>query len=72
MKADVTAGVPVLFSCPSKCCGCTACMSICARSAISMCPDEEGFDFPIVDQLECTRCLLCIRVCPMKAEHAKP
>lgn len=32
------------------CTGCAACMNSCARSAIRMVADEEGFLVPIVDK----------------------
>lgn len=36
----------------SSCCGCTACFNICPKNAISMQPDEEGFLYPVVDQIK--------------------
>ena len=47
------------------CCGCTACASICGKKAIEMCPDEEGFLYPICNLSLCTNCHLCERVCPI-------
>ena len=49
-----------------ECCGCTACQSICPRSAISMNPDEKGFLYPTIDVSRCVGCGLCYTVCPMK------
>ena len=34
----------------AKCCGCTACYSICPAKCILMVPDEEGFLYPIVEK----------------------
>lgn len=59
--------IPILYKTKSECCGCTACYSICPRSAISMQPDEEGFDYPVIDEEKCVRCEMCIKVCPIKA-----
>lgn len=49
----------------SKCCGCTACASICPRNCIEMNSDEEGFLYPIVDESLCIDCHLCEKVCPV-------
>lgn len=50
----------------SKCCGCTACKSICPKQAIIMKQDEEGFLYPIIDKNKCVNCGLCDKVCPIK------
>lgn len=47
----------------SKCCGCTACASICPYDAICMQPDELGFLYPMVDRTKCVDCGLCEKVC---------
>lgn len=49
----------------SKCCGCTACKSICPKQAIIMKEDEEGFLYPIIDKTKCVNCGLCDKVCPI-------
>ena len=46
------------------CTGCGACLSLCAQSAITMQTDEEGFDYPFINQTTCVDCGLCQRVCP--------
>lgn len=33
----------------TKCCGCTACASVCPKNCISMQCDGEGFLYPVVD-----------------------
>lgn len=48
----------------SKCCGCTACYSICPMGAIEMAFDDEGFKYPQIDKVRCIECGLCDRVCP--------
>lgn len=48
-----------------KCCGCTACFSVCPKEAITMRADEEGFQYPYVDDDKCINCGLCERVCPI-------
>lgn len=47
-----------------KCCGCSACLSICPKKAISFEMDEEGFRYPIVNKKKCIKCNLCEKVCP--------
>ena len=56
------------------CCGCHACVNICAKHCISMQADEEGFLYPIVDKGTCTDCGLCDKVCPVinQSEPRKP
>lgn len=48
-----------------KCCGCTACVSVCPKDYISMSEDKEGFLYPIVDSTKCIDCGLCEKVCPV-------
>ena len=60
--------LPILFTNKDECCGCSACCEICPQSAITMSEDEEGFDYPEIDQDRCVRCRLCLRVCPVKKQ----
>lgn len=57
----------------AKCCGCTACKSICPQNAIEMKEDEEGFLYPRVDTNKCINCGMCKNVCPIlnKNSNAK-
>lgn len=48
-----------------KCCGCTACASICPQKCITMKPDFEGFVYPMVDENGCINCKLCEKTCPV-------
>lgn len=48
-----------------NCCGCTACVSACPKSCISMSADMEGFLYPVVDSVKCIDCGLCEKVCPV-------
>ena len=57
-----------LFEKKQDCCGCTACYAICPKQAISMQPDEEGFDYPHIDEKKCVRCYMCLKVCPIRSE----
>ncbi len=49
----------------NKCCGCSACKSICPRSAISMVEGYDGFLYPEIDQSKCIDCGLCKKTCPV-------
>ncbi|OWV20182.1 hypothetical protein B7990_03135 [Fibrobacter sp. UWB4] len=46
------------------CCGCGACKEVCAKNAISLVADNEGFWYPKVDSSLCVNCGLCEKVCP--------
>ena len=49
-----------------KCCGCTACVSICPQECIKMVEDDEGFLIPrLVEDRRCIDCNLCNDVCPV-------
>lgn len=52
----------------NQCCGCGACMQRCPQSCISMQEDEEGFLYPVVNQVKCVHCNLCLKVCPFHQE----
>lgn len=59
---------PVLYVEKKDCCGCSACVAICPKSAIEMRRDAEGFDYPEVDTEKCVQCYMCIKVCPLKGK----
>lgn len=52
------------------CCGCQACVSVCAKRCITMQTDSEGFLYPVVDKDTCTDCGLCEKVCPVIHQSA--
>ena len=60
---------PILFKRKEECCGCTACYSICPREAISMIVDDEGFEYPQINNEKCIRCCMCLAVCPFKGKE---
>lgn len=56
----------VLYQSRYDCCGCTACYSVCPVNAIRMTSDDEGFQYPVIDQDICVNCKKCESVCPLK------
>lgn len=36
------------------------------KSAIKMVEDEEGFEYPLIQEDKCVRCGMCLKVCPIK------
>ena len=48
-----------------KCSGCTACMNICPKKAITMVTSSDGFKYPQIDQDKCINCGLCKKNCPV-------
>lgn len=57
----------------SKCCGCTACASVCPIDCIEMKEDTEGFLYPSVDKYKCIDCGACENVCPiLNAKEDEP
>ena len=61
--------VPILYEKKAFCCGCTACYSICPRKAIQMIEDEDGFEYPVIQENLCVNCKQCIKVCPIKLKR---
>lgn len=47
-----------------KCTGCNVCVQICPFGAIKMVEDEEGFEFPEIDNNKCKECGKCAKKCP--------
>lgn len=56
----------ILYEFKKDCCGCGACTAVCPKSAIYMEEDEEGFIYPRIDENNCIKCHMCIKVCPLK------
>jgi coenzyme F420-reducing hydrogenase beta subunit len=56
---------------PTNCCGCTACIAVCPKEAISMQPDTMGFLYPVVDERKCVGCGKCEKVCAFSDRYDK-
>ena len=60
-----------LFKNEKECCGCGACYNICPKQAITMKRNDEGFDYPEINNAICINCGLCEKVCPIKHKQNK-
>ena len=49
----------------AKCTGCSACVNICPKKAISFNNDSAGYRYPKVNLDNCVDCSLCENVCPI-------
>lgn len=47
------------------CCGCGSCEQKCPNRCITMITDEEGFQYPSINKLECLHCGKCKDACPI-------
>lgn len=50
------------------CCGCSACEQKCPTGSIRMKRDNEGFLRPVINEITCSRCNVCEKVCPELTE----
>lgn len=55
----------------NECTGCTACLNVCPKKAITMIKDEEGFLYPEIDNNLCINCGACLKICHLKNEKYK-
>lgn len=47
----------------NNCTGCTSCVNVCPKKAISMIEDDRGFLRPYIDEEKCIKCGMCERFC---------
>lgn len=59
-----------LYESKDKCCGCSACQSICPTNAIQMISDGDGFLYPHVQKDKCIECEMCIKTCVFKSTRS--
>ena len=55
-----------------NCSSCAACANVCARNAVSMQLDAEGFYRPVIDVEKCVQCGACERACPWNKPVKNP
>lgn len=55
-----------------NCSSCAACANVCARNAVSMQLDAEGFYHPVIDAEKCVQCGACERICPWNKPVENP
>lgn len=58
-----------VFDRGDRCCGCSACMNVCAQNAITMVEDSYGFIYPNIDQDKCVDCGLCKTTCDFQKDN---
>ena len=56
----------------AKCSSCGACANVCARGAINMQLDKEGFYRPVINESLCSKCGACERTCPWLMNVSNP
>lgn len=62
-----------LYAQKQDCCGCELCSVVCPRNVLTMKPDDEGFLYPSILNIDnCVDCKMCIGVCPMKTSSVPP
>lgn len=47
------------------CTGCMACISVCAKSAVTIVYDNAGFAHPQISEAKCVGCKRCQQICPV-------
>jgi len=47
-----------------SCTACGACVNVCAKGAIVLVEDSEGFLYPQIDESSCVDCSACVKACP--------
>ncbi len=55
-----------------NCSSCGACANVCARDAITMRLDQEGFFRPEIDSTRCIKCGACEKTCPWTHDVLNP
>ena len=53
------------------CAGCAACFAVCAKRAITMVADSDGFLYPRINDPLCVNCGRCKKTCPINNHAVK-
>lgn len=61
----------VLYDKLMDCCGCSACVNICPKNAISLKRNEDGFIYPEINDQLCISCGQCLKVCNYQNKNKK-
>lgn len=48
----------------NECYGCSICSIVCPKKCIEMIDDNEGFQYPSINEKKCINCHLCEKKCP--------
>ena len=48
-----------------RCVGCGSCVSACPAQCLTLRCNNDGFWYPILDEVRCAKCGLCIQSCPV-------
>ena len=48
-----------------KCTGCSACINNCPKQCIKLLRNNDGFLYPVINQLDCINCGQCDKTCPI-------
>ena len=55
--------------CRKECTGCSACVNVCPKKAISLQYDDRGFLRPVIDESKCINCNMCSKMCDKLKNH---
>ncbi len=50
----------------NRCTGCMACIDVCPAKCIYSEKEDDGFIYPVIDEIKCVMCGKCYSVCPME------
>lgn len=60
-----------LFNSKENCCGCSACMNVCPKDAITMELDADGNTYPVINSDLCVCCGMCQKVCNFQSSAGR-
>lgn len=63
IKEEKAKIIGTIISVRDKCTGCSVCSYVCPTKAIVMQRDNEGFQYPIIEESKCIKCSKCLHFC---------